>query len=179
MHATETATGLNGDLPSDLIEQTVTNLIAAADQARAKRDVLKEAYDEANDLCTRLDRAVRDLTAPKKEYKPRSAAEHKKVRGAKGGTPKTQYDDPNFAPGQPKVSLERQEQILEALKEMHTTAGSRELADATGQSRQTVTSALAHLRHRGLIRFAGKKTGMGGGFLWAPWDGEGDPEDAE
>lgn len=168
-HEATLVTGTNGDLPTDIIEESVVKLVAAADQARARRDALKAEYDSANDLCTRLDKAVKALTAPKPEPKDRSLTEHKKVKKAKG-----QDAHPDFAPGQPRVAVEKQGIILDALKSMNRSAGSKEIGEATGLSRQTVTSGLAHLRHRGLIRYAGKKPGVGAGNMWAAFDSDTD-----
>ena len=164
-HEAIRVTGTNGDLPTDIIEESVVRLVTAADQARSRRDAIKAEYDAASELCTRLDKAVKALTAPKAEHKDRSHAEHKKVKQAKSGPP-----DANFAPGQPRVALARQDVILQALKTLDHAAGSKEIGEASGLSRQTVTSGLAHLRHRGLIRYAGKKPGVGAGNLWAPFD---------
>ena len=128
----------NGNPP--LAVHAIEVLIAAAEEARAQRDTFKAAYDEANELCTRLDRAVQALTGTPKAKRKRARME----------------GDTLHAPGQPKVSMSKQDEVLAALESLDHPAGAREIGELIGMKRPTVTSALAHLRHRGLIRFAGK-----------------------
>ena len=40
-HEAEMLTGINGDLPTDVIERAVTDLIRASENTRAKRDAVK------------------------------------------------------------------------------------------------------------------------------------------
>ena len=135
-----------------LATTAVRALMAAAEEARAQRDTFKAAYDDANGLCTRLDRAVQVLTG---------APKAKRKRAVKGDT--------DHAPGQPKVSMSKQDEVLAALESLDHPAGAREIGELIHMKRPTVTSALAHLRHRGLIRFAGK---IGTANTFTAWEQE-------
>lgn len=140
----------NGNSP--LATQAVDTLTAALTEAQSQLATAKVAYAEASDLCLRLDRALQALTGTPKA---------KRKRVVKGDT--------DHAPGQPKVSMSKQDEVLAALESLDHPAGAREIGELIGMKRPTVTSALAHLRHRGLVRFAGK---IGTANTFTAWEQE-------
>jgi hypothetical protein len=165
--------GSNGDMPLDAIESARVTLTKAAANAAEQRDALKEAYDEAQALVARYERALRGLEppAPKvpKAKAQRAATEQQKVRDARRGP----NGDPSItqaASGYPAVSEAKQEQVLAVLRSMGEPGpvGAIVEAGAGEVSKGTVSSALAHLRARGLVRWSGKA--QGGGHKYAPYD---------
>jgi CRP-like cAMP-binding protein len=160
----------NGDLPRDLIERTTADLISAADALRHEEEQLRAQLDGIRAQRTRLDKAVTALTAAPTE---RKAVKAKGKRGAtRGDAAVTRAAD-----GYPGVSESYQQVVFEALKAIDKPVGPQELAASAGLARSSVGNALAHLRARGLVRWAGK-SGAGGGHHYALWL-EGDTEDTE
>ena len=168
----------NGDLPLDTIERAVTDLIAAATKLHEQEDELRVKLAALREQRIRLDRAVSALTAPKVD---KSASEQAAVKGKRGpyktgGGQRNQFDPTvtRAAKGYPSVSEAKQLVVLDALKAVGRPVGPGELSRESGLNKSTVSNGLAHLRARGLVRWAG---GSGtGGHLYAPWN-EGDTED--
>ena len=150
--------GTNGDLPVDHIDEAVTTLIAASAELREYRDNLKVALDTANDRLVRYDRAISALTKPKPEPKDRAKAEQQKV---KQGKLRRGAGDPSVtsaAEGYPSVSDDRQQKVLSIIKSFDHPVQTRDIMEHPDYdlANSTAQNALAHLRARGLIRFAGK-----------------------
>lgn len=165
-HEAEMVTGTNGDLPTDVIERAVTDLIAAADKTRAERDALKARLDALTDQLGRYDKAVKALTAPKRDMQAITA---KRLATMNAKKPRARTSEPgvaNAASGYPSVSSDRQQKVLDALIAIGEPVGVQQLAASGDFNKSTVQNALAHLRARNLVRWAGKK---GSGHLYAPY----------
>ena len=115
----------NGDMPLDAIEAARVNLTQAAAEAAEYRDRLKLAYDEAQAIVTRFERALRGLEppAPKAPSVPRSVTERSKVKANRRGPygPRATNGDPAItqaADGYPSVSEAKQQQVLEVIRRM-------------------------------------------------------------
>ena len=160
------STGTNGDLPTDVIERAVTDLMHAAEETRAKRDTLKGELDSLNDQLSRYDRAVKALTAPKRDTAAISEKRLATMAAKKRGPKTSEPGVANAAQGYPVVSSERQQKVLDALIAIGEPVGVQQLAEAGDFNKSTVQNALAHLRARNLVRWAGKK---GSGHLYAPY----------
>ena len=172
---TGTVTDTNGDLPTDVIERAVTDLVKAADETRAKRDALKAELDNLTDQLGRYDRAVKALTAPKRDMAAITQKRIATMAAKKRGPRTTEPGVSNAAEGYPTVSSQKQQTVLDALVAIGHPVSPRELAEAGGFNSSTTQNSLAHLRARGLVRWAGKK---GSGHLYAPWN-DGDNEVTE
>lgn len=167
---TGTVTDTNGDLPTDVIERAVTDLVKAADETRAKRDAVKAELDNLTDQLGRYDRAVKALTAPKRDTAAINEKRLATIAAKKRGPRTSEPGVANAAQGYPTVSSQRQQLVLDALVAIGHPVSPRELSETGGFNNSTVQNSLAHLRARGLVRWAGKK---GSGHLYAPWaDGE-------
>lgn len=177
--ATTGLTELNGDLPTDVIERAVTDLIAAAEETRAKRDALRAQLENLNDQLSRYDKAVKALTAPKRDTaainEKRLATMAAKTRAAKRSRGTSEPGVGNAAQGYPVVSSGRQQVVLDALVAIGHPASVTEITTKGGFNKSTAQNALAHLRARGLVRWAGKK---GSGHLYAAYP-DGTAEHAE
>lgn len=169
----------NGDLPLDAIEEARVTLTKAAAEAAEYRDRMKAAYDEAQTAVSRFERALRGLEppAPPKPKVPRGETERAKVKARRG--PYSTNGDPavtQAATGYPSVGEAKQEQVLAVIRRMGrpgavgaiVTAGNGEVSKAT------VANALAHLRARGLVRWAGKAQGGGHTYGLYEWPAEGE-----
>jgi hypothetical protein len=159
----------NGDLPLDHLERTITELINTATALREREDVIRAELDKVREQRMRLDKAVNALTAPKPEPKP---------KGKPG--PKLRADrQPGFvgdaitnaATGYPGVSEHKQAEVLRLLKTFDRPVSPRDITEHPeyNMAKSTTQNALAHLRARGLVRWAGKR---GPGHLYAAFESE-------
>jgi hypothetical protein len=172
------AIAANGDLPLDAIERAVSDLISAVTPLHAREDKLKAELAAVREQRSRIDRALNALTAPKVDRSASEQAAVKKTRGpGKKSGPRNQFDPAvtQAAKGYPSVSEAKQLVVLDALKAVGRPVGPGELSKESGLNKSTVSNGLAHLRARGLVRWAGG-SGQGRGHLYAPWN-EGEVED--
>ena len=97
----------------------------------------------------------------------RLATMEAKTRAAKRNRGTGEPGVSNAAQGYPAVSSQRQQVVLDALVAVGKPASVTEITTEGGFNKSTAQNALAHLRARGLVRWAGKK---GSGHLYAPYD---------
>lgn len=174
-HAPSLSVATNGDLPLDAIEHAVSELITAADVLRRQEDGLRTELEKVRMQRQRLDRAVATLTGEPKVTKAKPKG---KARGPYNKSPRTNGDGiTNAAEGYPTVSEEKQSKVLAILESFGRPVKPGEITGHPDfdMAKSTTQNALAHLRARGLVRWAGS-SGAGGGHLYAVW-GEGESED--
>jgi predicted transcriptional regulator len=164
----------NGDMPPDHVAASVAYLIEQSrdlrerrDALRAERQAIKDQLDAVGVELARYDKAVRALTGVPQNA-PRAQTEQKKVKAHK----QAQGTHPiaNAMKGYPGVSEAKQSEVYTALQSIGRPIGVSEFAQESGLNKSMVSNALAHLRARGLVRWAGAK---GSGHLYAIFD-EGD-----
>jgi hypothetical protein len=176
MSQPDTTTALpenNGEAPINRIEQSVMFLMAQSSDLRERKEALSTELREVSDQLSQFDSAIRSLTREKKSYKSKAKAkaEQVKVKAARKGS-----GDPKVtqaAEGYPTVSEEKQSMVYDVLVSMGEPAVPSEIVAAGNLNKSTVQNGLAHLRARGLVRWAGR--GKTGGHRYAPWN-EGDTE---
>jgi hypothetical protein len=159
----------NGDLPLDHLERTITELVTTATALREREDVIRAELDKVKEQRQRIDRAVNALTAPKpepKQYKSRKPGPKRADRQPGFvGDPVT-----NAAPNYPGVSEVKQDEVLRLLKSFGRPVAPRDIIEHPeyNMAKSTTQNALAHLRARGLVRWAGKS--QGGGHKYAAFE---------
>jgi hypothetical protein len=165
---------LDSELDSD-IEQAIADLVQAADTLRYREEQLRADLDRIRARRVRLDKAVSALTAPAPD---RSVTERKTVK-RKHTQRDTNFAVTHAAPNYPSVSESKQARVLEILTKIGRPAKPTEINGHPDfdMSRSTTQNALAHLRARGLVRWAGSSGNSG--HLYAPFDNGGPEDDTE
>jgi hypothetical protein len=153
---------VNGTSPS--LGAAIAALTEHANMLRAEEDSLRAALDAVREQRGRLDRAVAALTAPKRE---RTQPTRGKV-GSRPSQADTRY---------PAVGEAKQAAVLAALKTFDRPVPVSDLRDMPNldMAGSTIGNALAHLRARGLVRWAGKT--KGGGHTYAAFEDGSEGED--
>lgn len=163
----------NGDLPTDDIDLAVSNLVSASAHLRERKEALRQELASVSDRLSRYDSAITALTRERKPAPPRAEGERTKVKQARGKRVAHNRNaaDPeaSAASGYPAVSVERQDKVLAVVKAIGHPAKLQEILNHPKYdlAQYTAGNALAHLRARGLIRYAGK---TGNAALYAPFD---------
>ena len=164
----------NGDMAPDHIAASVAYLIEQSRELRQERDQIRRARDVLSDQLKgvgvelgKYDKAIKSLTGvPQKA--PRAQSEQKKVKAARKGAGDRNIT--NAREGYPGVSEHKQQQVYDALRAIGRPVGVTELTEEGNLPKSLTSNALAHLRARGLVRWAGSK---GSGHLYAIYgDGE-------
>jgi hypothetical protein len=174
----------NGDMPPDHVAASVAFIIEQSRGLREKRDTLRAQRQAiADELAVvaqelgRYDKAIKALTGvPMKAG--RAQSEQKKVKAARTLSPKDgDRAITNARDGYPAVSEAKQQEVYNALKSLGRPASVGDLVAETEVARSLAGNALAHLRARGLVRWAGKQQGSSGHLYAIYEDGDTEVED--